>query len=180
MDYKQSITYDDANRIIKNTTIQDDDKDITATEYVYNNDNTITSTTINGNYKFIRTFELNSNGLIDKEITNGNVATSIVYDNLRPLTKTVGSTVYNYTYVEKGSLPFNGLAMFANNPINVVLFQNNLDDSSGSLSSDLISKITSDSSVKEYIYTFNKDNHLLTKTSYYNETLVDIINYYYE
>lgn len=180
LDYELNISYDNSNRITQTTRMEENNTYLTTTNFIHNSNNTITSNTnSNGNIS-TKTFEINSNGIIDKEIVNGNVIVSVQYDNLKPITKTSYSTTSNYTYQDNGSYPLASQSIFGTNPINVVLFQNSLDDSSDSLTIELISGITSDSSTQEYIYTLNDDNFVLTRKDYYNGELDDEIDYFYE
>ena len=137
------------------------------------------STNSNGNTS-IKTFEVNNNGIIDKEIINGDVRVSVEYNNLSPITSTSFSSTYNYTYQENGSLPFSFENIFGTIRINAVLFQNSLADSIGSLTTELVTGITSGSSSEEYVYTLNEDNFPLTKKDYYNGELTNEFDYTYE
>jgi hypothetical protein len=175
-----NITYDNSNRIIKTERIEESGKYLTTTNFTHNSNNTITSETNSNGNTSTKTFEINSNGSISKEIVNGDVSVSVEYDNLSPITLTSSSTIYNYTYQDNGSLPFSFESVFGSNRINVVLFQNYLADSLSSLTTRLVAKITSSSSIKEYVYTLNEDNFPLTKKDFNNGELVNEIYYTYE
>jgi len=180
LDYELIINYDSSDRIIQTTRSEENNTDTTTTSFIHNSNNTITSTTNSNGNNSTKTFEINNNGIIDKEIVDGNVTVSVQYDNLKPISKTSYSTTYNYTYLGNGTSPFTFQSVFGTNPINVVLFQNSLADSSDSLTTELITEITSDSSTKEYLYTLNEDNFPLTRKDYYNGELEDEIDYTYE
>ena len=62
----------------------------------------------------------------------------------------------------------------------MVLFQNSLNDSSDSLTTELITEIASTSSTEEYVYTLNDDNFPATRKDYYNGELDDEFDYFYE
>lgn len=175
-----NITYDNSNRIIQTVSSEENGTYLTTTNFTHNSDNTITSDTNSNGNTSTRTFEINSNGIIDKEIENGNVTGSVQYDNRKPITSTSLSTTYNYTYQENGSLPFTFQSIFGSNPINIVLFQNDLADSVDSLTTELITEISSNSSTEEYVYTLNEDNFPLTRKNYYNGQLEDEFDYTYE
>lgn len=175
-----NISYDNSNRIVQTIRSEDNNNYVTTSNFIHNNDNTITSNTDSNGNLSSKTFEVNSNGIIDKEIVNGNVVVSVQYDNLKPISKTSYSTTYNYTYEQNGSSPIAFQNLFGTNPINVVLFQNSLDDSSDSLTNELITEITSTSSTEEYVYTLNDDNFPLTRKDYYNGELDDEFDYFYE
>jgi len=175
-----NITYDNSNRIIKIISSEENNTYIRTTNFTYNNDNTITSkTNSNGNIS-TKIFVINNDGIIDKEIINENVVTSVVYENLKPLSKTSYSTLSNYTYLENGSLPFSFYNVFKNNSTNVVLLQNNLNDSLESFTTELIKKVASNSNIFEYTYTLNDDNYPLTKKEFYNGKLSNEFDYYYK
>ncbi|CAM1334175.1 hypothetical protein [Tenacibaculum aestuariivivum] len=177
---EKNITYDNSNRIIKTERTEENGTYLTTTNFTYNNDNTITSVTNSNGNTSTKIFEINSTGIINREIVNGNIRVSIDYDNLTPISSTSYSTTYNYTYKDNGSLPFSFDSVFGTNRINVVLFQNYLDNSIGSLITKLITKITSNSSTEEYVYTLNEDNFPLTKKGFYDGKLVNEFDYTYE
>lgn len=180
LDYELIINYDNSDRIIQTTRSEENSTYITITNFTHNSDNTITSNTNSNGNTSTKTFEINNNGIIYKEIVNGNITVSVQYDNLKPISKTSFSTTYSYNYLGNGINPFTFQNVFDTNPINVILFQNSLADSSDSLTTELITKITSDSSTKEYVYTLNEDNFPLTRKDYYNGELEDEIDYSYE
>lgn len=180
LDYELNINYDSSNRIIQTIGSEENNTVTTTTNFTHNSDNTITSNTNSNGSTSAKTFEINNNGIIDKEIVNGNVTVFVEYDGLKPISKTSFSTTYNYTYSENGTLPFTLQNVFGTNPINIVLFQNSLNDSSDSLTNELIIDISSSSSTKEYVYTLNEDNFPLTRKDYYNGELKDEFDYTYE
>lgn len=179
--YQQSNTfYDSSNRIIQISSTEDNGNYLRTTNYVYNNNNTITSNTNNNGSNSSKTFEINSNGLIDKEISNGNTIVSVQYDNSTPISKTVNSVTSNFSYHATGLFPISEQSIFANNPINLVLSRNSLDDSLRTLTNKLITSITSTSQDYECVYTLNENNFPLTKKEYYNGELINEFTYYYE
>lgn len=180
LDSETYITYDSSNRIIKTERTEENGTYLTTVNFTHNNDNTIISDTNSNGFTSTKTFEINSNGIINKEIVNGDVRVSVEYDNLTPITSTSFSTTYNYTYQDNGLLPFSFDNVFGTNLINTVLFQNNLGDSIGSLTTRLVTKITSSSYTVEYVYTLNEDDFPLTKKDYYNGELVNEFDYTYE
>jgi hypothetical protein len=180
LDSETTITYDNSNRIIETKRLEDNSTYLTTTNFTHNSDNTITSeTNSNGNISS-KTFEINNNGIIDKEIVDGNVIISVQYENLKPISNTSYSTSYNYTYLEVGSFPFSFQSLFGNNTVNVVLFQNNLNNSLESFTTELIKKVESNNTIIEYEYTLNDDNYPLTKKDFYNGKLENEFDYYYE
>lgn len=179
--YIQSNTvYDSSNRIIQTSTNEDNGSYLRTTNFIYNNNNTITSNTNNNGSNSSKTFEINSNGLIDKEIVSGNTVVSVQYDNSTPISKTVNSVTSNFTYHATGLFPISEQSFFANNPINLVLSRNSLDDTLEGLTNKLITDITSTSSDYQYVYTLNENNFPLTRKKYYNGVLINEFTYYYQ
>ena len=127
-----------------------------------------------------KTFEINSNGLIDKEIVNGNTIVSVQYQNSTPISKTVNSVTSNFTYHATGLFPILEQSDYGNNPINVVLSRNSLDDSLKNLTNKLITSIISTSQDYQCVYTFNEDNFPLTKKEYRNGLLINEFTYFYQ
>lgn len=180
LDNQLTITYDSSNRITQTTRSEENNTFIATTNFIHNNDNTITSNSNSIGNNTTKTFEVNANGIIDKEIFNGNTVAFVTYNNLNPITKTTSFNTYNYTYLSNGSTPFNFQNVFGANPINAVLFQNSLDDSSDLLATGLVTEITSDTSNQEFVYTLNDDNLPLTRKDYYNGVLDNELDYFYE
>jgi|TARA_B110000240_G_scaffold2123_1_gene2486 hypothetical protein len=180
LDSETNITYDSSNRIIQTKRSEENSTYLTTTDFTHNSNNTITSNTnSNGNISS-KTFEINNIGIIDKEVVNGNVIVSVQYEDLKPISKTSYSTSYNYTYLVSGSFPSSFQSIFGNNTVNVVLFQNSLDNSLESFTTELIKKVESNSTIIEYTYTLNNDNYPLTKKDFYNGKLENEFDYYYE
>jgi hypothetical protein len=175
-----NITYDSSNRITQTVRSERNGTYLITTNFTHNSDNTINSYTNSSGNTSTKTFEVNNNGIIDKEIINGDVRVSVEYNNLSPITSTLFSSTYNYTYQENGSLPFSFANIVGTIRINAVLFQNSLADSITSLTTELVTGITSGSSSEEYIYTLNEDNFPLTKKDYYNGELTNEFDYTYE
>lgn len=167
--YKLTITYDNQNRIIK--TVREDPEfteDSRVVNFTHNPDNTITSSSLEYGSTRERTFVINANGIIDKEIVDGVVNTSAEYDDLKLLSITAYNSTTTYTYANIGANIVSFQSTFGSNPINAVLFQNSLQDGSESLTRALISKKTSDSGSTDYIYTLNDENYPLTSKGYNN------------
>ncbi len=180
LDFELNIDYDTSGRIISTTSSQESGSFVTTTSFTHNEDLTISSRTdFAGNLSF-KSFETNENGVVEREIVDGNTVVSVQYDGLDPISKTSFSTTQNYTYSNEGLAPLVFSSLFGPNPVNVVLFQNSLNDSSDSLTGRLISEINSDSSTQEYIYVLNEANFPLTREYYENGSLIDEFDYRYE
>ncbi len=176
-----TIIYDGQNRIIQTDRVYLSNPDVhLLVNFIHNSDNTITSMSSGPNNTQEKVFEINSNGIIDKETYEGNVVASVEYYNSNPITVIFGPATYSYTYLENGVMPLGFQNIFGDNPINVVLFQNSLADSAGTLATGLVSNITSGLSTEEYVYTLNEDNLPLTRKDYYNEELANELDFYYE
>ena len=107
------------------------------------------------------------------------ISKTVDYNNLNPITKTTSFTTYSYEYLDNGSFP-STCSIFGTNPANVVLFGNSLSDQSDSLTSELISKITSDSSSKEFIYSLDDNGYPISMQSFYDGNLRNEFKYTYE
>jgi hypothetical protein len=85
-----NVTYDNSNRIIQIVRSEENATYFTVTIFTHNVDNKITSDSNSSGNRWTKTFNINSNGIIDKD--NFNVTTSIQYDNHKPITSTSFST----------------------------------------------------------------------------------------
>lgn len=176
-----TIHYDNQNRIIQTDRVYlSNPDDHLLVDFTHNSDNTITSISTAPINIQEHVFEINENGIIDKEIYDGEVVVSVEYNNSNPITVMFYSTTYSYTYLENGVMPLGFQNIFGDNPINVVLFQNSLQDSLNTLATGLVSNITSSLSTEEYVYTLNEDNLPLTRKDYYNGELRYEFDFYYE
>lgn len=166
------ITYNSQNKITKTdrvSTLQPNEH--TTVDFTYNSNNTITSVYTSGSNTQERIFELNSNGIIHKEIFNGNVIISVTYDNLKPITKTSYSETYTYSYHSSGIKPISNQAVFGSYHPNTVLFDNSLDDSSDELTNALITEIVSTNENERSEYILNSNNFPVTRRLYRNDAL---------
>lgn len=169
---EMTITYNSQNRIVSTDRVSTSQPDNhSSVDFTYNPNNTITSVYTSGSTTQERTFELNSNGLIHKEIFNGNVITSVTYDNLKPITKTAYSETYTYGYHSSGIKPISNQAVFGSYLPNTVLFDNSLDDSSDELTDALITEIVSANENEQSVYTLNSNNFPATRMLYRNDML---------
>lgn len=169
---EMTITYNSLNRITKTDRVNLSQPDNhTTVDFTYNPNNTISSVYTSGINTQERTFELNSNGLIHKEIFNGNVITSVTYDNLKPITKTSYSETYTYSYHCSGIKPISNQAVFGSYYPNTVLFENSLDDFSDELTDALITEIVSTNENERSEYTLNSNNFPATRMLYRNDVL---------
>ena len=174
-----SITYDSSNRILQRIYNEEDGSYNETISFIYNNNNTITSETNSNGFTSSKIFELNDDGIIYREIQNGNIVVSVNYNNFNPISKTSFSTTYTYEYLNSGNLP-SFSSIFGSNPANVVLFGNSLANQSDSLTTELISKITSDTSTQEFIYILNDNNYPISMQNFSNGNLRNEYEYIYE
>lgn len=77
LDSELVVDYDDSQRIIQTTTTEGNGTFTTTTNFTHNSDNTISSSTDSNGNMSNKTFEINSNGIIDKQVVNGNVVVSV-------------------------------------------------------------------------------------------------------
>lgn len=169
---EMTITYNSQNKITRTDRVDmSQPNNHTTVNFTYNPDNTITSVYTSGSTTQERIFELNSNGIIHKEIFNGNVITSVTYDNLKPITKTSYSETYTYSYHSSGIKPISNQAVFGSYLPNTVLFDNSLDDSSDELTNALITEIVSTNENERSEYVLNSNNFPVTRRLYRNDVL---------
>ncbi|MEW5675971.1 hypothetical protein ABGT15_06620 [Flavobacterium enshiense] len=176
-----TVSYDNLSRIssvIKIYTASPGNPEIT--RFTYNTNNTITSSYDPEGNGSTKTFELNSNGIIDKEFVNGNLVTSVTYNNLKPLTKTSYSSTYTYSYNTSGRHPNTIASVFGSYLPNVVLFNNSLSDAADQLTNELISEISNPNETRHSSYTLNSEGFPLTKTTHRNNILSYTYTYTYQ
>ena len=177
------ITYDSQNRIIQtNITFLSGQNNNHIVNFTHNSDNTINSLftyTGNGSTEE-KIFEINNNGLIDKEIQNGNVVVSVQYSNLKVLTIMDNFTNYTYTYHETGINPFDFWSgIVGENHINAVLFNNSLRESADTLGTNLIKEIATSITIQKFVYTLNENDFPLTLKSYRDGEIEYEYEYFY-
>ena len=134
-------------------------------------------------FEITKTFEINGDGLIYKEIEEGEVKVLAEYDNnASVITSTSPNDIYDYTYSKKGSFPFSFNKIFGANPINIVLFHNSLAFSMDYLSPRLITRVTSKLCpiVEKYVYMLNENGFPLSKKEYYQGEVQNEFYYTYE
>ena len=180
---KLEITYNSQDRIIKTdqvyTSSPTEHKVVT---FTHNSDNTIDSEQSFLGYVENRIFEVNAEGLIDKELRDGTITVSVVYDGNSPVSRTVSSEVYSYSYHQTGVFPSNIEGFLGNNtnPINYVLHVNSLNHGSDNFTRKLITEISTSSFTRETVYVLNENNIPLSSKRYKNGALESEIEYFYE
>ena len=180
---KLEITYDNQDRIINTDQVYSSSPtEHKVVTFTHNSDNTIDSEQSFLGYVENRVFEVNAEGLIDKELEDGAVVVSVVYDGNDPISKTVSSEVYHYSYHQTGVFPSNVEGFLGNNtnPINYVLYANSLRRGSDNFTRKLITEISSSSSNSETVYVLNENNIPLSSKRYKNGALESEIEYFYE
>ncbi|MCT8339736.1 hypothetical protein MG296_06700 [Flavobacteriaceae bacterium TK19130] len=178
--YALTITYDNSGRISELVRSEQSGTFITTTTFTHNNDNTITAITESDGFESTKTYEVNNDGVIDKEIEDGTVVAMVEYDGLKPISKTANSTAYSYTYETNGSNPYAMQSFFGDSPINVVFFQNSLADASDSFTTELISEISTDFGIRTFQYTLDADGFVTSRKTFTNGELNDEFDYTYE
>lgn len=180
---KLEITYDNQDRIINTDQVYSSSPtEHKVVTFTHNSDNTIDSERSFLGTVENRVFEVNAEGLIDKELQDGTVVVSVVYDGNNPISKTVSSEVYHYSYHQTGMLPSNVEGFLGNNtnPINYVLYANSLNHGSDNFTRKLITEISTSSFTRETVYILNENNIPLSSKRYKNGALESEIEYFYE
>jgi hypothetical protein len=180
---ENNITYDNLGRITQINNTQPSGSSVF--NYTLNSNNTITSERIsNGSVVATKTFFLNTNGIIYKEV-NGNNNKENTFDLNNNLTQnTAFSVTNNYEYSEPHlkplTLQFDNSTIVGSVKMNTALIGNTLDDQNNTFGDKLISKITSSNGIIfNYIYTYDSDNYPVNLKSYMNNVLVSEENFTY-
>ena len=180
---ENNITYDNLGRITQILNTQPSGSSVF--NFTLNSNNTISSERIsNGSVVTTKTFFLNSNGIIYKEVSGINNKESIFDSNNNLTQNTAYSVTNNYEYNEPhlkpSTLQFDNSTIVGSVKMNTVLIENTLDDHNNTFGDKLISKITSSNgTIFNYIYTYDSDNYPVNLKSYINNVLVSEENFTY-
>lgn len=180
---ENNITYDNLGRITQILNTQPSGSSVF--NFTLNSNNTISSERIsNGSVVTTKTFFLNSNGIIYKEVSGTNNKESIFDSNNNLTQNTAYSVTNNYEYNEPhlkpSTLQFDNSTIVGSVKMNTVLIENTLDDHNNTFGDKLISKITSSNgTIFNYIYTYDSDNYPVNLKSYINNVLVSEENFTY-
>ncbi|PVW14221.1 hypothetical protein DDV96_10455 [Marixanthomonas spongiae] len=148
--------------------------------FSHNADNTIISEKVLSGNTDTKTFKLNQNGLVYQELIDDNIVTNVTYDGFKPVTLNSDAGDFTYSYETEGKLPYSFKDIYGENPVNPILYANNLEGGFDFLTTDLVSSIVSDESETNFEYTLNENkNPTLTKV-YKNGSLVKEFRYFYE
>jgi len=179
-----NIVYDDLGRISQ--TIESSNNFIRTTDFAYNNDNTITSTSdVNGTTS-VKTFSLDANGIIDTE-TNGNETYSATYDidnNLILLSTPFEVSTFTYDNVNlpPTDFPVYEQFMFGNYINNYIIYSNSLESAPNNSASTLIKyPITREngSSITTTEWILDSENYPIMRKVYNQNQLSSESDYIY-
>ena len=169
-------TYDNMGRIMS-VTAQEDDY-LMQTAYAFNSDNTITAT-MNG--AAIRTFYLNSAGLIYKEVSTTS-SYELTYNGTNPVSAThsFGGTT-TFTYDEQHDFALLGTQpLYGSYQPNEVLAARYLQDANTYAATKYLIAETSPSYSSTYVYTFDGQGRPATRKDFGNGVLQSEVEYVYE
>jgi hypothetical protein len=126
--------------------------------YSFNNDNTITATTTYANNNSnVKTYYLNSNGIVYKEV--GATSYELTFDGLNPVSSSASSGLsktFVYDQINPVSNITNNVSEYKPNSI---LRAVSLKDAETSTANKYLIKVISGSDVTDYTYTFNPKVH---------------------
>ena len=183
--YETSIKYDDTQRIINRTTINNNN--ISIINYTYNSDNTITSINEFNNINSTTTFFINNSGLIYKEVgVNG--LKEVVYDSDNNVVSiTENSIITNLTYddinLPPENFPLNENFMFGSHKNNYILYQNSLGSAlinEASTNPKFLITIEKDSDISITDWILNDENFPVNRKYYSQNRLLINYDYVYE
>jgi len=176
-----SITYDNEDRITKIIYDSYTETHISyTTSFTHNADNTIVSERVLSGNTDTKTFKLNQNGLVHQELIGGNIVANVTYDGFKPSTLNSDAGDFTYSYETEGKLPYSYEDFYGENPINPILYANDLEGGFDFLTTDLISSIVSNESQTTFEYTLNENKNPTLTKMYKNGSLVKEFRYFYE
>jgi hypothetical protein len=180
---ENNIIYDNLGKIIK--IIKNQPSGSYVFNYILNSNNTITSEIVsNGSVVSTKTFHLNTNEIIYKEVNGSNTKEFIYDSNKNLIQNTAFNVTYNYEYNEPHLKPsilqFDNSTIVGSTKMNTVLIGNTLDDQNNTFGDKLISKIsTSNGIIYDYVYIYDSDNYPTNVKTYINNQLVSELFYTY-
>tara|TARA_Y100000815_G_scaffold264596_1_gene280426 strand:+ start:9300 stop:10190 length:891 start_codon:yes stop_codon:yes gene_type:complete len=180
--YEATLIFDSDTRIIEKVEFLYNLNIEKNTTYNYTSNNTIVSTFNNNGNLQERTFELGSNGIINKEILDGAIVGTIVLDNqLKLLERMYYDESYIYSYQETGQNPISYYKLFGDNPNNLILYVNDLGCSTClNFSNRFINEIESNQSTTTFDFVFDNNNLLVSMNEYKDGSLYIKNNFTYE
>ena len=179
--FTRNCTYDNQDRINHRESheyVQGVDYS-SSTDYVFNSDNTITSTTNSSWGSTVKTFYLNSNTIIYKEVS-GSAVYELALDGENPVTATSGWGVKTFEYDNTHNMSLLNVAnQVGNYKPNAVLLTNSLEDNATAIITKYLIKETSGDDVREFQYTFDTAGLPVKRMDYNNGILYNEMEYLY-
>jgi hypothetical protein len=177
----QSVTSYDTQGRITGYTIND--SDVTGTTgYVYNADNTITATSLFGTHTQTKTYYLNSDNLIYKEVSPNNFY-EVEYNGYNPISSESNYESKTFEYLDTPAQPAQiniWGTILGSYKANAVLRDNSLQDYEQAYATKFIKKEVRGSEIIDYTYTFNDAQLPIKVLRYRNNIIESEINYFYE
>ena len=175
-------TYDDQERLLSQKYEIKYIQDNYTILYKYNLDNTITATR-KGNNPETKTYYLNSEGLIYKEVSESGQY-EVSFNGPNPVTATNGlyTSTFEYNTIYNPDL-LNNKNKEDNYMLNDILRANNLSENVTSTANQYLIKQSINSQLQKiniYNYTFNENGLPQTRMDYHNDVLIKEVYYIYE
>lgn len=182
LEHQSVITYDAQGRISRYTNEEISNEYSGAVSYVFNANNTITATSVSGTNTQTKTYYLNSDNLIYKEVSQNNTY-ELTYNGYNPVRSqsTYGSKTFEYLDTPTPPANYNIWGnILGSYKANAVLRDNSLQDFELANVTKYIKKEVQEGEVIEYEYTFNDAQLPVKIKRYRNTVLEDETEYTYE
>jgi len=177
--FKSTYNYDNQHRMTGilaeffeyNTTI--------TTVYTYNNDNTITAVISEPQYTQTRTFYLNNDGFVFKQVSD-NSTFELTYNGSTPINATSNGNTTTFEYDESHDFSLININLGPGDfKPNVVLRAGNLRDVTQTIGNKYMIAENSDGQVYTYNYTFNEQGLPIKRMDYLNNDLKSEMEFFY-
>jgi hypothetical protein len=178
----RSCTYDNQERI-NHTESHEYTQGVdysSSTDFIFNTDNTITSTTNSSWGSTVKTFYLNSSTVIYKEVSGDSVY-ELTLDGENPVAATSAWGTTTFEYDTTHNMLLLGIqSQTGNYKPNAVLLTNSLEDNDTAIITKYLIKETSGDDVREFQYTFDTAGRPVKRMDYNNGILYNEMEYLYE
>ena len=151
----------------------------TDTDYIFNPDNTITATTTyNGGGTSVKTYHINSNGLVYKEV--GTNTYEITFEGFNPISAVSNfGSPKTFEYDEVHPMIAITSGQYGSYKPNAVLSGNSLRDAENSTATKYLIKQIAGSEITESEYTFNLNGTPSQRSVYRNNAMISKLEYIY-
>ncbi|QYJ68171.1 hypothetical protein [Flavobacterium litorale] len=174
--YLHSFIYDNQERIMHMKYENSQLDEAYYVNYTYNNDNTITAESF-GTTQGVKTYYLNSNNLIYKEVSEGTTY-EVIFDGYNAISGSYGTFISRSFEYSDTDLQFNTDYFTGGYASNGVLMYNSLyGNETASANKYLIKEIGNDTFKHEY--TFDGNGRPIIRLDYKNDNLTDEFKYEY-